>query len=69
MAGARPGVVVLDSDEEIRTETLVWTAGTKPNPLLQALPIERDKRGAVPVDEHWPCRDTLGCGRWATAPP
>jgi NADH dehydrogenase len=52
VADARRGVVVLDSGEEIRTETLVWTAGTTPNPLLQDLPVELDKRGAVPVDEN-----------------
>ena len=52
VADARRGVVVLDSDEEIRTETLVWTAGTTPNPLLQDLPVEHDKRGAVPVDKN-----------------
>jgi NADH:ubiquinone reductase (H+-translocating) len=52
VADARRGLVVLDSDEEIRTETLVWTAGTTPNPLLQDLPVEHDKRGAVPVDEN-----------------
>ena len=46
---ARPGVVLL-SDGEIRTETLVWTAGTAPNPLLKALPLEKDKRGALVVD-------------------
>jgi len=50
VAGARPGVVLLQPAEEIRTETLVWTAGTTPNPLLQALPIARDKRGAVLVE-------------------
>jgi NADH dehydrogenase len=49
---AQRGVVVLNSREEIRTETLVWTAGTTPNPLLQDLPIERDKRGAVLVDDN-----------------
>ena len=33
----------------IASNTLVWTAGTTPNPLLKTLPaeIERDKRGAV----------------------
>ena len=36
--------------EEIRTQTLVWTAGTAPNPLLKTLPVEQDKRGAVVVD-------------------
>ncbi|MGH2593208.1 MAG: NAD(P)/FAD-dependent oxidoreductase, partial [Anaerolineae bacterium] len=46
----RRGVVVLEPDEEIRTETLVWTAGTTPNPLLKTLPIEQDKRGAIVVD-------------------
>ncbi|CAN5840638.1 FAD-dependent oxidoreductase [soil metagenome] len=52
VAGARRGVVVLDSGKEIRTETLVWTAGTIPNPLLQTLPVELDRRGAVPVEEN-----------------
>ncbi len=37
----------------ISSNTLVWTAGTTPNPLLKTLPpdIERDKRGAVLVNE------------------
>ncbi len=51
VANARPGMVVLKPDEEILTHTLVWTAGTIPNPLLQTLPIERDRRGAIIVDE------------------
>ncbi|HZG69884.1 MAG TPA: NAD(P)/FAD-dependent oxidoreductase [Herpetosiphonaceae bacterium] len=50
VAGARRGVVVLKPEEEIRTETLVWTAGTTPNPLIQSLPANRDKRGSVVVD-------------------
>ncbi|MDQ2997438.1 MAG: FAD-dependent oxidoreductase, partial [Chloroflexota bacterium] len=50
VAGARRGVVVLKPEEEIRTETLVWTAGTTPNPLLQGLPVARDTRGAVLVE-------------------
>ena len=52
VADAQPGVVVLDTAEKIRTETLVWTAGIIPNPLVSALPVERDKRGAVVVDDH-----------------
>jgi NADH:ubiquinone reductase (H+-translocating) len=59
---AHPGVVLL-SDGEIHTETLVWTAGTAPSPLLKSLPLEKDKRGALLVDS------TLalpGCpGLWA----
>ena len=50
VADARRGVVVLHPAEEIRTETLIWTAGVTPNPLLAALPLERDRRGAVVVD-------------------
>lgn len=51
VADARPGAVILNPHEEILTETLVWTAGTTPNPLVQTLPVERDKRGAVIVDK------------------
>ena len=47
---AQPGVVVL-SDGEICAMTLVWTAGTTPNPLLKSLPVNKDKRGAVIVDD------------------
>jgi NADH dehydrogenase len=62
LTDAHPGVVVL-SDGEIPANTLVWTAGTAPNPLLKSLPVEKDKRGAVVVDH------TLGVpghpGVWA----
>ena len=50
-------------DEEIRTQTLVWTAGTVPNPLLKTLPVERDKRGAVIVDSALAVRNFPGV--WA----
>ena len=49
LTDAQKGIVVL-SDGEIRAETLVWTAGTAPNPLLRTLALEKDKRGAVLVD-------------------
>ena len=49
LTDAHPGMVAL-SDGEIRAHTLVWTAGTAPNPLLKSLPVEKDKRGAVVVD-------------------
>ena len=49
LTDARPGVVVF-SDGEVPAETLVWTAGTAPNPLTKSLPLQRDKRGAVIVD-------------------
>jgi NADH dehydrogenase len=49
LSDAKEGVVVL-SDGDIPAETLVWTAGTAPNPLVKALPLEKDKRGALIVD-------------------
>jgi NADH dehydrogenase len=50
VADVRPGVVVL-SDSEIPSDTLVWTAGTAANPLLKSLPLEKDKRGSLVVDK------------------
>jgi len=50
LADAQPGVVFLKPDEEIRAQTLVWTAGNTPNPLLRALAVEHDRRGAVVAD-------------------
>jgi NADH:quinone reductase (non-electrogenic) len=62
VADARPGMVVLN-DAEVPSETLVWTAGTSPNPLSKSLPVEKDKRGAVMVDATLAVR---GCaGVWA----
>jgi NADH dehydrogenase len=49
LTDARPGIVVL-SDVEVPAETLVWTAGTAPNPLSKSLSLEKDKRGAIIVD-------------------
>ncbi len=46
---AQPGVVILD-DGELRAQTLVWTAGTAPNPLLKSLTVDRNSRGAVIVN-------------------
>ncbi len=59
---ARPGVVVL-SDGEIAAQTLVWTAGVAPNPLLATLPYERDKRGAVKAESTMAIPG--GSGIWA----
>ncbi|MFZ3331929.1 MAG: NAD(P)/FAD-dependent oxidoreductase [Candidatus Acidiferrales bacterium] len=49
LTDASPGVVFL-SDGEICAQTLVWTAGTAPNPVLKSLPVEKDKRGALVVE-------------------
>jgi NADH dehydrogenase len=50
LTDAQPGAVTL-TDGQIAAHTLVWTAGTAPNPLLQQLHLERDKRGVLVVDD------------------
>ncbi|HTV59775.1 MAG TPA: NAD(P)/FAD-dependent oxidoreductase [Verrucomicrobiae bacterium] len=62
LTDANPGVVQL-SDGEIRANTLVWAAGTAPNPLLKSLPGEKDKRGAIVVDRNLACPGIPGA--WA----
>ena len=49
---AQDGVVRLRPQEEIRAETLIWTAGVKPHPLVQMLAAVHDPRGAILVDQH-----------------
>jgi NADH dehydrogenase len=44
------GVVALSDGRTIETSTLVWTAGTAPNPLVAALPLPRE-RGRIAVDD------------------
>jgi NADH dehydrogenase len=47
---ASAGTVTVDPPEVFQAATLVWTAGARPNPLLETLPVSRDRRGAVAVD-------------------
>jgi NADH dehydrogenase len=49
LVDAQPGVVIL-SEGKIATETLVWTAGTAPNPLIKTLAMPTNKRGAIQID-------------------
>jgi len=63
VAQAEPGLVTLASREAIHTATLVWTAGTAPNPLLANLPVERDRRGAVVVEDTLAVKNQPGL--WA----
>src|SRR5260370_6591737 len=62
LSNAQPGLVIL-SDQEIRAQTLVWTAGTAPNPLLKPLPFEDAKAGAVKI--HSPFAVPGYTGVWA----
>src|SRR6266446_1909920 len=50
-------------EEEIHAQTLVWAAGTTPNPLLKTLSVERDTRGAIIVDSTMAVRNSPGV--WA----
>ncbi|MGE3287599.1 MAG: NAD(P)/FAD-dependent oxidoreductase [Pseudonocardia sp.] len=41
------GHVVLDDGTEFEADTIVWTAGVKPNPLIEQTDLPRDERGRV----------------------
>lgn len=41
------GHVVLDDGTEFEADTIVWTAGVKPNPMLDHTDLPRDERGRV----------------------
>lgn len=63
LVDARPGTVVLQPGEEFSAETLIWTAGVRPNPLLERCAIPLDKRGAAIVDPQLRVKDVPGL--WA----
>lgn len=57
--------VQLDGSREIATRTLVWTAGVKANPVVEKLPVERDRMGRIVVNEYlevvgWPAVYAIG---------
>ena len=47
--GVTSNTVELNSGEKIPSSTIIWTAGTSPNPLLMSLPCMKD-RGRLSVD-------------------
>lgn len=51
VAGASSNAMLLTDGAAIPTRTLVWTAGNQPNPLLDLLPVERSRGGALVVDD------------------
>jgi NADH dehydrogenase len=54
--------VELSDGTVIKTNTLVWTAGTSPNPLLETLPCKKE-RGRICVNEYLEIPDWPGV--WA----
>jgi NADH:quinone reductase (non-electrogenic) len=62
VAGCTDEKVSLNDGTTIKTQTLLWTAGTSPNPLLNDLPCEKE-RGRLLVNE---CLEVKGWpGVWA----
>jgi len=60
--GFTNGRVALSDGTDLRTETVIWTAGTAPNPLLATLPCPKE-RGRLVVDEFLAVPDFPGL--WA----
>jgi NADH dehydrogenase len=50
VAGATADAVLLQGGDALPTRTLVWTAGTRPHPLIASLPTDKGRTGAVRVD-------------------
>jgi NADH:ubiquinone reductase (H+-translocating) len=50
--------IVLDDGDEFDVDTLVWTAGVKPNPLVHAGDLPVDEKDRVRVDEFLRVRGT-----------
>ncbi len=44
--------VELSPGGRLPSHTVIWTAGVAPSPFVETLPLPRDHRGAVIVDEH-----------------
>jgi NADH dehydrogenase len=65
------GVVKLSDGEEFPSETLVWTAGTKPNPMLAETDLPVDGRGRVECEATLQVRgvpDAWAAGDLAAVP-
>lgn len=51
VTGATGETVTLSDGTTLRSRTLVWTAGTAPHPILDTLPVAKE-RGRIRVDAH-----------------
>ncbi|MBX6342181.1 MAG: NAD(P)/FAD-dependent oxidoreductase, partial [Thermomicrobiaceae bacterium] len=52
VAGLRDGQVATRGGEAIPGETVIWTAGIRPNPVTAGLPVEKARDGRIVVDEY-----------------
>ena len=63
ISGATQTYVELERGERIPARTLIWTAGVKPNPLVEQLECEKGKHGGIKVNA---CCQVVGRdGIWA----
>jgi len=72
VSGATSTEVYLSSGEHVPTRTIISTVGTKSNPLLDTLAVERDERGRIVVDDFLRVRgreDVWAVGDCASVPP
>jgi len=71
VSGATSTEVYLSSGEHVPTRTIISTVGTKSNPLLDTLAVERDERGRIVVDDFLRVRgreDVWAVGDCASVP-
>lgn len=52
VVGVRDGLVEFRDGGTLTTQTVIWTAGVKANPVVEALPVERDKLGRLLVNAY-----------------
>jgi len=71
VVGATPNEVHLSNGQHVPTRTIISTVGTKPVAVLEELPLERDPRGRLVVDEHLrvPGQDDVWAGGDCAAVP
>jgi NADH dehydrogenase len=63
MAGATADAMLLEGADALTTRTVVWTAGNRAHPLIERLPGDRGRAGALRVDST--LRATGLDGVWA----
>ncbi|HEX4225636.1 MAG TPA: NAD(P)/FAD-dependent oxidoreductase [Pseudonocardiaceae bacterium] len=54
------GVARLSDGAALPTETLVWVAGTRPNPIITEAGLPTDDKGRIPVDDRLRATDVDG---------
>jgi NADH dehydrogenase len=57
VSSATADEVLLDNQIKISSQTLIWTTGTTPNPILSTLPCRKNERGQIVVNEYLEVQD------------